>query len=158
MSSEKYLTINASFNVDDHINKNSNKFSKNINRMNIEFKDSLQFLSASLANLVTSLQKDDFIHTSNLGWSDNIINKKGIFPYSYIDNIEKLKEDKLPIKESFFDDLQQSHISDNEYNRALQVWQELECNTLEDYMLSYLKLDVYQLADVFERFRKDCLE
>ena len=34
---------------------------------------------------------------------------------------------------------------------------EFGCKTFEDYMLAYLKLDVYLLADVFEAFRSNSL-
>ena len=35
---------------------------------------------------------------------------------------------------------------------------EFECKTFRDYMIAYLKLDVYLLADVFEAFRSKTLK
>ena len=43
-----------------------------------------------------------------LGYSEAVIEdatRKGVFPYDYIDSIEKLNETELPPKEAFFDKL-----------------------------------------------------
>jgi hypothetical protein len=37
--------------------------------------------------------------------SDPILAKKGVFPYEYIDSLDKLKETKLPPKERFYSSL-----------------------------------------------------
>lgn len=36
------------------------------------------------------------------------------------------------------------------------MWKEFNCNSLLDYLLLYLKVDVLLLCDVFENFRKVC--
>ena len=40
---------------------------------------------------------------------------------------------------------------------AKKVWAAFECKNMGDYHDTYLKSDVLQLADVFEGFRKMCL-
>src|SRR5271156_3680292 len=41
-----------------------------------------------------------------------------------------------------------------EYESALKAWHDFKCVKFEDYMLAYLKMDVLQLGDVYENFRK----
>jgi len=60
----------------------------------------------------------------------------------------------LPPKDAFYSSLKEEGISDDDYERAQNVWKELDCKTLKDYHDHYLKTDVLLLADVFENFRK----
>ena len=50
------------------------------------------------------------------------------------------------------------HITDEEYNHAQTVWDTFELKTMGEYHNLYLQSDVLLLADVFENFRKTCLE
>ena len=47
---------------------------------------------------------------------------KGIYPYEYINNYEKLLETQLPPKEAFYSSLNNSHCSIEDYNRVITVW------------------------------------
>ncbi|XP_049813159.1 uncharacterized protein LOC126260029 [Schistocerca nitens] len=49
-------------------------------------------------------------------------------------------------------------VTDVEYRRACDVWKVFKCKTIGDYSDIYLKSDVLLLADVFENFRKLCLD
>ena len=84
--------------------------------------------------------------------------KKGIYPYEYMDSWERFNETSLPKKESFYSKLNDEHITEDEYSHAQTVWDTFECKTLGDYHDLYVKTDVTLLADVFENFRKLCLE
>ena len=92
--------------------------------------------------------------------------KKGEFPYEYIDNEEKFKEEQLPSFEKFNSSLTPLNINNNEhkeilqkkYNHALKVWQTFNIKNLGQYNDLYLTLDVLLLADVFENFRSICLK
>jgi len=70
-----------------------------------------------------------------------------------MDNIEKLDATQFPPISKFYNCLSKTHCSASEYNKAQKAWHEFNCSTMRDYMLAYLKLDVHQLADVFENFR-----
>ncbi|TNC95731.1 MAG: hypothetical protein FD118_4177, partial [Rhodocyclaceae bacterium] len=48
--------------------------------------------------------------------------------------------------------------SAEDYAHAQTVWTEFGCEIMKDYHELYLKTDVLLLADVFESFRKGCLE
>ena len=84
--------------------------------------------------------------------------RKGVYPYDYVDGPNKLEETSLPPKDSFDSLLSDQGISDKEYEHAQKVWQTFRCEKLGDYHDIYLKSDVLQLADVFENFRSVCLE
>jgi hypothetical protein len=73
---------------------------------------------------------------------DPILKQKGVFPYEYIDSMEKLDEMCIPPKEKFFSLLTNEGISDKDYTRAQEVWERFGCKTLWDYSEVYLKTDI----------------
>ena len=83
--------------------------------------------------------------------------QKGIFPYDYLDSIERLTETSLPNREAFYNRLSDSEISAEDECHAKRVWELQGCTTLRDYHDYYLKTDVSLLADFFEKFRSTCL-
>ena len=145
----------------------------------LRFIDSLNFMLASLDSLVevkvkgvkkaTSKLKDrelkykekikeEFKITSTLSNGSDLLYKKGIYPYEYMDSFEKFSETSLPKKEDFYSKLNDEHITEDEYAHAKEVWKTFDCKTLGDYHDLYVKTDVALLADVFENFRKLCLQ
>lgn len=128
------------------------------------FKDSYQFLGESLATLVNNLRnkdKEKFEITRSIFSDpemDDIIYRKGVFPYNYLDSLQVLEETSLPPKDKFFNDLSQEHISQEDYEFAQKTWNTCEFKNLGQYLQFYLVLDVLLLADVFENFRSTCLE
>lgn len=64
----------------------------------------------------------------------------------------------LPPINDFYSKLSQKGLSECDYNHAQNVYNTLNCKSFLDYHLTYLKTDVLLLADVFENFRKTCLE
>ena len=125
----------------------------------IRFLDSYKFLQSSLGNLVSNLSEKDFkVIRSEFKKNTEILTRKGVYPYDYISSLDKLSETCLPPKEEFYSKLNDSVISDEDYEHALKVWNLFGCKTLRDYHDLYLKTDVLLLADVFEKFRVTCLE
>jgi hypothetical protein len=122
----------------------------------LRFIDSFQFMASSLDKLGQGLKDDDKKHIKKFykGEKFSMMNRKGVFPYDYYDSLEKLKDNKLPSKESFYSALSGEHIKDSEYEHALKVWKEFNCKTFKDYHDLYMKVDVLLLADVFETFRE----
>ena len=75
-----------------------------------------------------------------------------------VDIIDKLNETLLPPKEAFYSKLKQSGITDKQYKQAMNRWKDTGCKSTKDYMMLYLKKDVFLSVDVFEKFRDMCLE
>ena len=124
----------------------------------LRFIDSLNFLQGSLDSLVKATPKSELKITSSFSNGSDLLYKKGIYPYEYMDSFEKFSETSLPPKESFYSKLNDEHITEDEYAHAKTVWETFECKTLGDYHNLYVKTDVALLADVFENFRKLCLQ
>ena len=91
---------------------------------NLIFMDSFQFMNQSLSNLANNLPKDGFYHTKNEFGSNNLdlLTKKGVYPYDYMDRFDKFKEEGLPSIEKFHSKLTSEDISDSDYNHAKNVW------------------------------------
>ena len=156
-----------------YINKNGKKTQMNINAIpnnmekymafmlgnNLVFLDSFQFMSSGLEKLVSNLPIKSLKYTSQKfkGKKLDLMARKGVYPYDHMDSFDKFNE-KLPTKEEFYSVLNNEHISDEDYKNAQNVWNTFSLKNMGEYHDLYLKSDVLLLADVFENFRKTCLE
>ena len=154
------------------IAQNSEKFiTFSINQL--EFKDSFSFLSSSLDKLVKRSKYENDEKREN--WQNNFYNSKksvyitndedldlltdkGVYPYDYFTDFSKFNDTQLPSKEAFYSKLTEEGIKDTEYERALKIWDHFKIKNLGQYHDLYLQTDVLLLTDVFENFRKKCLE
>ena len=84
--------------------------------------------------------------------------QKGFYPYNYIDSEEKFNDQQLPSKDMFYSLLTHEGITDDSYTHAQKVWNTFKMKTMGKYHDLYLKSDILLLADVFENFRKTCLQ
>ena len=151
---EKYMSLTARIPVD------KTKEGKLV-YFNVVFLDSYQFLSSSLAKLTSSLDSLPFTEVLKRDYpnlNNDTIKRKGVFPYSYFNNMSKLQETCLPPRTTFTNDLTNEACSEEDYRFAQKAWQEFDCQSFEDYLMAYLKLDVLLLACIFEKFRAKTLE
>jgi hypothetical protein len=128
------------------------------------FLDSFAFMSSSLDKLSGNLLKDgkhNFKYTLGDGLNktqEELILRKGVYPYDYIDSLDRFNETKLPSIEKFYSELNEGGISVKDYQHAKDVWEAFQMNTLREYHDLYLRTDINLLADVFEAFRKTAIE
>ena len=124
------------------------------------FLDSFQFMSSSLDNLVKKLPDESLKYTEQEFKNEqfNLMKQKGIYPYDYMDSFEKFEQTKLPTKEQFYSILINENITDKNYQHAQNVWNTFKLQSMGEYHDLYLKSDVLLLADVFENFRKTCIQ
>ena len=115
-------------------------------------------MGSSLAKLVANLQRKDFKHLGKYfrGERLDLLVRKGVFPPDYFNDLSVLDETRLPPKEVFYSTLTGAGISDEDYHHAQTVWKTFGMSSMRDYHDLYMKADVLQLADVFERFRDVC--
>ena len=126
----------------------------------LTFIDSFQFMSSSLDKLVNNLPKDDLKYTSQVfkGKKLNLMSQKGVYPYDFMDSFEKFDQTELPAKEHFYSILNDQDITDDEYNHAKKVWKMFKLKNMGEYHDIYLGSNVLSLTDVFENFRKTCIQ
>ena len=87
----------------------------------------------------------------------DLMARKGVYPYDYMDSFDKFNS-QLPSKEDFYSILNDKHIKDKEYEHVKNVWNTFNLKNMGEYHDLYLKSDILLLVDVFENFRKTCLE
>ena len=106
----------------------------------VQILDSIQFLPASLNELVENHRKSnyDFPPTKKI-FEDKILNnrsdeeylmKKSYFPYEYMDGFERYKETSLPKRKFFFSNLLMATITKEEFKFTRNVWNIFEFKTL----------------------------
>ena len=149
---EKQMNINA-------IPNNMEKYMAFMLGNHLTFIDSFQFMSSSLEKLVSNLPKESFKYTSQLymGKELDLMTRKGVYPYDFMDSFDKFNTG-LPAKEDFYSIMNDEHITDDDYKHAQTVWKTFKLDNMGEYHNLYLKTDVLLLADVFENFRKTCLQ
>ena len=117
----------------------------------VRFIDSFQHLSTELEKLVASASKDSFAITKSYIQDEekvNLLLRKEVYPYEYMDSFERFNETSLPPKEAFYSSLKMEKVKDEDYEHAKRVWDELG-----QYHDVHLMLDTLLLADVFEEHR-----
>ena len=84
--------------------------------------------------------------------------RKDVYPYEYMDDWQKFNKTTLPEKEEFYSNLNMEEITDVDYTHRKRVFKDFEIKNLGEHHDLYLNSDPLLLADVFEIFRKMCLE
>ena len=153
---EKYISFTKSVIVGNYVGKKGEVKNKT---HDLRFIDSYKFMAASLDKLVSNLSEKAFKNIKRYYTGDklNLLRRKGVYPYDYMDSIECFEENKLPPKEAFYSKLNNKNISYEDYEHAKKVWDTFEMKNLGDYHDLYNKSDVLLLADVFENFWEICL-
>ena len=186
-NTEKYITFtvpikkvldndNDKDKENDNANDNDKKNGKGKKAKTItcrlRFIDSCRFMHDSLSNLVDNLSGNDktsqaaliekFHSTFQLCNNDlnkfDLLLRKGVYPYEYMDNWKRFKEESLPNKESFYSELNKEHITNEDYAHVQLVWNTFNIKNLGEYHDLYVQSDTALLPDIFENFRDKCIE
>ena len=153
---EKYISFSKKIQVGIYLDKDKNEKPK---MHEIRFLDSAKFMASSLDSLVKNLVKEKLHNVRReFGGKTDLIARKGVYPYDYMDSLLKFSEEKLSPKKNFFNRLNETHISDEDYDHAQNVWEKFGLKNMGEYHDLYLKSEVLLLADLFEEFRSVCLE
>ena len=136
-------------------------FTKDVRDTNVKlrFIVSIRFMPSSLKKLASYLGNNDKSIMRKFCQNDrefSLLTRKGVFPYDYISSWKKLEEENLPPKEAFYSKLNDSNISDEDYQHPCNVRETFNLKNLGEYSDLNLNTDVLLLADVFENFRKTC--
>ena len=153
-NTEDYISFSIKVEVDKYVDKEGNERTK---EMELRFIDSIKFMSSSLDSLVNNLARGrhDFWGFENYNDRQReLLIRKGIYPYEYMDSWDKFKETSLPSIEKLYSNLNMSGVSDVDYEHACRVWREFGIQNMGKYHDLYLRTDVVLLANVFESFRR----
>ena len=153
----------------DKISKIDNDVSKIGNKSTSNMRSTISSLSQSInkvSEIDNKISYDELIkkfsNTYQLCNNDHnkfqLLLRKGVYPYEYMDSWKKFKEESLPDKESFYSKLNKECISDEDYAHAQKVWDALKIKNLGEYHDLDVQSDTALLLDVFESFRDKCLE
>lgn len=137
----------------------------------LRFIDSFQFLFSSLESNIALIIKElktkeqkfekfaKVVQEFDLRTEEglDLMLHKGIYPYEAMQNKGDLKATELPPKAAFFSELTGAGITEADYVRAHKVWELTKCETMADYTLVYVRLDVLLLSIIFEGFRESSL-
>ena len=152
-----YISFSIKVEVGKYADKNGEERSKEID---LRFIDSIKFMSSSLDLLVNNLARggDEFFGFDEYNEHQReLLIRKGIYPYEYMDSWDRFEETNLPPNDSFYSALSMSGVSETDYEHARKVWREFGINNMGEYHDLYLKIDVILLPNVFEAFRNVCL-
>src|SRR5207244_689338 len=111
-----------------------------------QFIDSLQFMQCSLEKLVNNVKADQGVNGFPIlkqifrnGDDQQLLLRKGVFPYEYLTGPEKFMENTLPPQTAFYSKLRKEQLSDEDYSHAWKVWKYFKMETFREYHDLYLK-------------------
>ena len=87
-----------------------------------------------------------------------MLTRKGVYPYSYMDSFDKFAETQLPPEEAFENDLSKENISEEDHTFVKELWKTFHLQNLGELHDLYMETDTLLLADVFENYRKTILK
>ena len=114
------------------------------------------FIKGSLSKLSENLNdKDKFITKEHFPDNFELMKYKDkvCFPYEFITK-ENIYNENLPSIKNFYSSLKLDNISEEDYNKTLEIYKKLNCKNIKEYLDIYLKLDICLQADIFNVFRK----
>ena len=154
---EDYISFSVNVPVESYIDKNGEEKDK---LTELRFINSFKFMSSSLDSLTKNLVRGGkklfgFEDYSELQY--DLLTRKGVYTYEYVNSWDRFKETQLPPIDAFYSNLNMSSINEDNYQHAQRVWKEFGIRDLGDYHDLYLRTDVILLANMYEAFRDTCL-
>ena len=114
-NTENYISFSVKVEVDKFIDKAGNEKSKEIE---LRFIDSFKFMSSSLDSSVNNLAKgghEFWGFEKRSSQQKELLIRKGVYPYEYMDSWDKFEEKRLPSIEDSYSKLYMSGISEKDY-------------------------------------------
>ena len=129
------------------------------NRIEIRDIDSFKFMASSIDSLSKNLSREQFREMRKVFEEvTELLIRKGVYPYDYMDNFDRFNELELTPFEEFYSRLNDSNVDVKDYEHAQKVWKHFNIKNMGEYHDLYLKTDVILLADIFGNFRDLCVK
>ena len=115
--------------------------------------DICNFIKGSLSSLSENLS-DEYRIITKKHFPNNfeLLKQKAFFPYEWITE-ENIYDKKLPSIDHFYSSLKLQNITQEQYNKTIEIFDELKCKYIKHYLEVYMKLDICLQADIFNIFR-----
>ena len=115
---EDYISFSIKVPVEKYIDKEGNEKDQLIE---LRFIDSFKFMSSSWDSLIRNLVRGGkklfgFEDYSELQY--DLLTRKGVYPYEYINSWDRFNETQLPPIDAFYSNLNMSSISKEDYQNA----------------------------------------
>ena len=122
-------------------------------KYSLKLLDMCNFIKGSLSKLSENLNdKNKIITKEHFSHNFELLNKKTCFPYEWLSK-ENIYNKELPSIEKFYSSLKLNNISKGDYDKTLEIYKNLNCKNIKEYLNIYLKLDICLQADIFNVFR-----
>ena len=122
-------------------------------RYSLKLLNMCNFIKGSLNDLSKNLNdKDKFITKEHFSNNFELMKYKTCFPYEFIAK-ENIYNENLPSIENFYSSIKLDGISKEDYDKTLEIYKNLNCKNIKEYLDIYLKLDICLQADIFNVFR-----
>ena len=123
-------------------------------KYSLKLLDMCNFIKGSLNDLSKNLNdKDKIITKEHFSNNFELMKYKVCFPYEFITK-ENIYDENLPPIEKFYSSLKLDNISEEDYDKTLEIYKNLNCKNIKEYLDIYLKLDICLQTDIFNVFRK----
>ena len=115
--------------------------------------DICNFIKGSLSELSKNLL-DEYKTITKKHFPNNfeLLKQKTAFPYEWLTR-KNLLDKQLPSIDKFYSSLKLQNISQEEYDKTIEIYKKLKCKNVKDYLETYMKLDICLQADIFNSFR-----
>ena len=127
-NTENYISFSVKVEVDKFIDKaGKTVLNEKSKELELRFIDSFKFMSSSLDSLVNNLAKgghEFWGFEKRSPKQKELLIRKGVYPYEYMDSWDKFEEKQLPSIEDFYSKLNMSGISEKDHSHACKVWNE----------------------------------
>ena len=122
-------------------------------KYSLKLLDMCNFIKGSLNDLSKNLNdKDKFITKEHFKDNFELLNEKTCFPYEFITK-ENIYNENLPSIGNFYSSLKLDNISEEDCDKTLEIYKNLNCKNIKEYLDIYLKLDICLQTDMFNVFR-----
>ena len=78
----------------------------------------------------------------------NLLTRKGIYSYEHMPSWDRFEEAQLPPIEAFYNNLNMTNVSEDDYELTQKVWKEFRIHNLGEYHDLYLQPYVILLVNV----------
>lgn len=134
-------------------------FTKSLDQNLIKFRfiDSFRFMNSALDTLSSYMTEFPNIKSEFSELNDNqfnLLTKKGVFPYDFMESFNKFNLESLSEKQNFYNRLEGNNISDKQYAHVQRIWNTFNIKSLGEYTDLRIRTDILLLADVFQQFRR----